>query len=92
MKQVQTYFSEWTGPALTGAMIGVAVLLILAAITVKNRWIKAGILAYEILPYENIMKLHKILKWAVIIIVVYFVYMLWKNSSVSVAAAGSVGA
>ncbi len=38
------------------------------------------------------MKLHKILKWAVIIIVVYFVYMLWKNSSVSVAAAGSVGA
>ncbi len=50
MKQVQTYFSEWTGPALTGAMIGVAVLLILAAITVKNRWIKAGILAYEILP------------------------------------------
>jgi hypothetical protein len=50
MKHLQTYFEEWTGPALTAAMIGVAILLIIASLTIKNKWIKAGILAYEILP------------------------------------------
>lgn len=50
MKHLQTYFSEWTGPALSAAMVGVAILLILAALSIKNKWIKAGILAYEILP------------------------------------------
>jgi hypothetical protein len=50
MRHLQAYFEEWTGPALTAAMIGVAILLIFAALTIKNKWIKAGILAYEILP------------------------------------------
>lgn len=50
MRQLRAYFEEWTGPALSAAMIGVALLVIIAALVIKNKWIKAGILAYEIFP------------------------------------------
>lgn len=50
MNNLQKHFDGWTGPALSGALIGVALLTIFAALVIKNKWIKAGILAYEILP------------------------------------------
>lgn len=42
--------SKWTSGSLSIALVIVAVLLILIAVFVNNPWIKAGVLAYELLP------------------------------------------
>ena len=42
--------ATWPGQALSAALIGVAVLTILVALFVHNPWIKAGVLAWEVLP------------------------------------------
>ena len=43
-------FAHWSGPALSAALIGVAVLLILIALYIKSPLLKAGVLAYEVFP------------------------------------------
>ncbi len=40
----------WTTEALKAAIIGVALLLIVLAVCVNNKWVLAAILAYAILP------------------------------------------
>lgn len=50
MNTLKHAFAHWSSPALSAALIGVAVLTIIAAIFIKNPWIKAGILAYEVFP------------------------------------------
>lgn len=40
----------WSSPALSAALIGVALLTFAIALEVHSPVIKAGILAYEILP------------------------------------------
>ncbi len=42
--------AAWTTEALKAAIIGVAVLLIVLALVIENKWVLAGILAYAILP------------------------------------------
>lgn len=50
MKEIQKRLSNWTGVALSTSLIAVAIVAILVAIFVKNKWVKAAVLAYEILP------------------------------------------
>ena len=42
--------ARWSTGSLSIALVIVAILLILIAIFVNNPWIKAGVLAYELLP------------------------------------------
>lgn len=49
-QSLQTAFSFWTDRALTVALIGIALSTIIIALVIKNKWIKAGVLAYEVLP------------------------------------------
>ncbi len=42
--------AELSDTVLSLALIAVAIFTIAAALKIHNRWIKAGILAYEILP------------------------------------------
>lgn len=46
----QMLSTEFSGTALTIAIIAFAFLLIFLAFTIQNKWLKAGILAWEILP------------------------------------------
>jgi hypothetical protein len=40
----------WTDSGISAALLALGVVTILVALFVKNRWIKAGILAWEVLP------------------------------------------
>jgi hypothetical protein len=48
--KLQKDLNIWTGRTLTGALLGVGVVTILIALFVKNKWVKAGVLAFEVLP------------------------------------------
>ena len=50
MLSIRDKFAKWPSESLSAALIGVGVLLIVLALTIKNPWIKAGILTYEVLP------------------------------------------
>jgi uncharacterized protein involved in exopolysaccharide biosynthesis len=50
IRQLQRRFADYSGPTLSFSLIVIGIALILVAIFIKNRWIKAGILAYEVLP------------------------------------------
>lgn len=43
-------FEQWPDATLTIAIIGVAIIYVSLALMIHNRWIKAVILAYAILP------------------------------------------
>jgi hypothetical protein len=42
--------AKWSSGSLSVALVIVAILLILIAVFINNPWIKAGVLAYELLP------------------------------------------
>lgn len=50
MKELRNTLATWTDWGLSVSLILVAIALILTALFVKNRWVKAGVLAYELLP------------------------------------------
>jgi hypothetical protein len=43
-------FSHWSDRAITFALISVGIATILVALKIHNQWIKASVLAWEILP------------------------------------------
>lgn len=43
-------YKDWTNTGLTVALILWAVFIIFLAVVIQNKWIKTGILLYEILP------------------------------------------
>ncbi len=43
-------FSSWSDKALTFALISLGIFTIFVALDIHNQWIKAGVLAWEILP------------------------------------------
>jgi len=43
-------FGEWPSESLSAALVGVAILTIVIAVFIHNPWLKAGVLAYEVLP------------------------------------------
>jgi len=50
-QQVRSDFArDWTEAALRWTIIAWAIMVIILVLFVKNKWILAGILAYEILP------------------------------------------
>lgn len=51
IKKLQAQFArDMTSGMLKTAIILVALVLIVLALTVENKWLLAGILAYEVLP------------------------------------------
>jgi len=46
----ETLSGAWTTDALKAAIIGVALLLMVLALCINNKWVLAAILAYAILP------------------------------------------
>ena len=46
----QRFAHDMSDAALTAAIILIAMLFIVLALVTKNKWVKAGILAYMILP------------------------------------------
>lgn len=49
-KLQQEFYKDLTSAMLRVAIITWALVVIIAALTVQNKWILAGILAWEILP------------------------------------------
>ncbi len=43
-------FSRWSDKTVTFALISVGIFTILVALKIHNTWVKAGVLAWEILP------------------------------------------
>lgn len=43
-------FARWSDRTISWALIATAAFLIYVAFFVKNPWVKAGVLAWEILP------------------------------------------
>lgn len=51
MKEWKKYLVQhWSSQALSAALVGIALLLLIVAWRVHNPWLKAGILLYEVLP------------------------------------------
>lgn len=49
-RRLEKQISQWTGATLDMTLVAIAIVLVLIAIFVKNKWVKAAVLAYEILP------------------------------------------
>lgn len=49
-RRLEKQLATATGLTLDSALIVIAIVLVLIAIFVKNKWVKAAVLAYEIFP------------------------------------------